>query len=91
MHVLVAGRTQSKLDHIVKMIKEKGGSAEAVVADATKEIDTLNLFNIAEMLGTLRLAIYNTGNNTPGKIIDMDASYFEDSWRVCCFGGFFIC
>ena len=34
------------------------------------------------------LAIYNAGNNTPGKIIDMDAAYFEQSWRVVCFGGF---
>src|ERR1700712_3180960 len=28
------------------------------------------------------------GNNTPGKIIDMEAGYFEQSWRVVCFGGF---
>ena len=36
----------------------------------------------------LELAIYNAGNNTPGRIADMEASYFEDSWRVCCYGGF---
>jgi NAD(P)-dependent dehydrogenase (short-subunit alcohol dehydrogenase family) len=36
----------------------------------------------------LTLAIYNTGNNTPGRIADMSAEYFENSWRVCCFGGF---
>jgi len=88
MHVLVSGRTQSKLDFIVNMIKDQGGSAESVVADATNETDTVKLFEIAKTKGTLRLAIYNTGNNTPGKIIDMEASYFEDSWRVCCFGGF---
>ena len=88
MHVLVAGRTRSKLDLIVNKIKENGGSAEAVEADATKEADTARLFDVAQKKGKLKLAIYNTGNNTPGKIIDMDASYFEDSWRVCCFGGF---
>jgi NAD(P)-dependent dehydrogenase (short-subunit alcohol dehydrogenase family) len=27
-------------------------------------------------------------NNTPGKIIEMDADYFENAWRVVCFGGF---
>ena len=88
MHVLVSGRTQSKLDSVVNIIKEKGGSAEAVEGDAVHEGDTLNLFEVAKTKGQLRLAIYNTGNNTPGKIIDMDASYFEDSWRVCCYGGF---
>ena len=25
---------------------------------------------------------------TPGRIIDMEADYFENAWRVCCFGGF---
>ena len=32
--------------------------------------------------------IYNAGNNTPGRIVDMEADYFENSWRVCCFGAF---
>ena len=27
-------------------------------------------------------------SNTPGRIIDMEADYFENSWRVGCFGGF---
>ena len=88
MHVLVSGRTKSKLDHVVELIQKKGGSAEAIVADATDESKTVELFETAKARGNLKLAIYNTGNNTPGKIIDMEASYFEESWRVCCFGGF---
>ena len=39
-------------------------------------------------LGAISVAIYNAGNNFPGTIIDMDADYFESTWRVCCFGGF---
>jgi NAD(P)-dependent dehydrogenase (short-subunit alcohol dehydrogenase family) len=88
LHVLVAGRTQEKLDAIVELIASNGGSAEAVVADATSEADTATLFARADEAGPLDLAIYNTGNNTPGRIVDMDAEYFEQSWRVCCFGGF---
>ena len=86
LHILVAGRTQSKLDAIVTAIGEAGGSAETVVADATRETDINTLF--AKAGDTLDLAIYNAGNNTPGKIIDMDPAYFEQSWRVCCYGGF---
>ena len=86
LHVLVAGRTREKLDAVVKSIQEDGGSAEAVVADATRESDTRNLFEQAGK--DLSLAIYNAGNNTPGRIEDMEADYFEQSWRVCCFGGF---
>jgi NAD(P)-dependent dehydrogenase (short-subunit alcohol dehydrogenase family) len=86
LHVLVAGRTQARLDAVVKSITEAGGSAEAVVADATSEPDTVALFERAG--DALDLAVYNAGNNTPGRIEDMEADYFERSWRVCCFGGF---
>ena len=86
LHVLVAGRTQAKLDAVVDAIGGAGGSAQAVIADATVEADTERLFEIAG--SDLTVAIYNTGNNTPGRIADMSAEYFENSWRVCCFGGF---
>ncbi len=86
LHVLAAGRTQEKLDVIVEAITQAGGSAEAVIADATSEADTERLFGLAG--SDLALAIYNTGNNTPGRISEMSAEYFENSWRVCCFGGF---
>ena len=86
LHVLVAGRSQDKLDSVVEAIRKDGGSAEAVVADATSESDTQALFDRAG--DSLGLAIYNVGNNTPGRIAEMEAKYFEQSWRVCCFGGF---
>jgi len=86
LHVLVAGRTADKLEAVADGIRAAGGSAEAVVADATSEADVQALF--ARAGDDLDLAVYNAGNNTPGKIIDMEADYFEQSWRVCCFGGF---
>src|SRR3979490_632662 len=85
-HVLVVGRTKSALDAVVADITAAGGKATAVVADATSETDTIALFDKAG--ADLELAIYNAGNNTAGKIIDMEAGYFEQSWRVVCFGGF---
>ena len=45
------------------------------MADATSEADTERLFDLAG--NDLALAIYNTGNNTPGRIADMSAEYFE--------------
>ena len=84
-HVLVAGRTQSKLDAVVDSIVSAGGSARAVVADSTSGPHREIVCDGGE---DLTLAIYNTGNNTPGRIAEMSAEYFENSWRVCCFGGF---
>jgi NAD(P)-dependent dehydrogenase (short-subunit alcohol dehydrogenase family) len=86
LNVLVAGRTKAALDAVVADIVAAGGRAAAVVADATSEADTIALFDKAG--ADLELAIYNAGNNTAGKIIDMTADYFEQSWRVVCFGGF---
>lgn len=85
-HVLVAGRTADTLALTVDAIKQAGGSAQAVVTDATDEAQVVDLFKAAG--SSLKLAIYNAGNNTPGTLIDMTAEYFENSWRVCCFGGF---
>jgi NAD(P)-dependent dehydrogenase (short-subunit alcohol dehydrogenase family) len=86
LKVIVAGRTQSAVDAVAADIAKAGGHAVPVVADATSEQDIARLFDHAG--SDLDLAIYNAGNNTPGKIIDMEAAYFEQSWRVACFGGF---
>src|SRR6516165_3367288 len=86
LKVIVAGRTQSTVETVAEDIRRTGGQAVPVVADATSERDIAGLFDSAG--NDLDLAIYNAGNNTPGKIVDMDAGYFEQSWRVVCFGGF---
>jgi NAD(P)-dependent dehydrogenase (short-subunit alcohol dehydrogenase family) len=88
LHVVVAGRTRDKLDAVVASIADAGGTATAVVADATSEADTIALFETAAGLGRLECAIYNAGNNTPGRIADMEADYFERSWRMSGWGGF---
>ena len=88
LHVLVSGRTESSLSAVVEEVQSLGGDASLCVADATSEQDIERLFERAEALGAISVAIYNAGNNFPGTIIDMDADYFESTWRVCCFGGF---
>jgi NAD(P)-dependent dehydrogenase (short-subunit alcohol dehydrogenase family) len=86
LKVIVAGRTQAAIETVVQDIARAGGRAVPVVADATSEGDIAKLFDAAG--ADLDLAIYNAGNNAPGKIVDMDAGYFEQSWKVVCFGGF---
>ena len=88
LHVFVAGRTRAKLDKVVSMVEADGNRASAYVADAADEADVIRLFDEAAGAGPLSVGIYNAGNNTPGRIVDMEASYFEKSWRTGCFGGF---
>lgn len=88
LHVFVSGRTQEKIEAVAQAIRAEGGTATAFVADATVEQDVLALFAAAAAAGRIELVVYNTGNNTPGRVEDMTAEFFEQSWRVCCFGGF---
>jgi NAD(P)-dependent dehydrogenase (short-subunit alcohol dehydrogenase family) len=86
LEAVVAGRTQASLDAVVADIERAGGKASSFVAEATNEANVAALFDYA---GTaMDLAIYNAGNNTAGRNLEMEADYFEKSWRVVCFGGF---
>src|SRR5215469_2126566 len=86
LKVIIAGRTRAAIEALARDIARTGSEAIPMVADATNESDIAKLFDAAG--ADLDLAIYNAGNNTPGKIVDMNAGYFEQSWRVICFGGF---
>ena len=89
-HVFIAGRTQEKVEMLEETLTEEGYSATAVACDATRESDIIQLFDVVSSVGTgpLDLAVYNVGNSRPGTIREMDAQYFEDSWKLLCFGGF---
>lgn len=90
LHVFIAGRSREKIGQVEKSINEAGSSATAVVCDATSEEAVTELFNTVQGEGDapLELAVFNVGNNRPGLIKDMDASYFEEAWRSVCFSGF---
>ena len=88
LHVVVAGRTREKLDHVVSEIEKSGGQASAIVCDCVDETAIAESFRQVSTIGDLDLAIYNVGNNFPGTILEMEAEYFENAWRSVCFGGF---
>ncbi|MCZ6831598.1 MAG: SDR family NAD(P)-dependent oxidoreductase [Gammaproteobacteria bacterium] len=88
LHVVVAGRTREKLDAVVAAIERDGGAGTAVVCDTRDESAVVALVAQAEAIAPIDLAIYNAGNNMPGDFLEMEASYFEQCWRVGCFGGF---
>jgi len=88
LHVVVSGRTPAKIEPLAEAIRKKGGAATAVAADATAESEVAGLVRRAEAIGPIDAAIYNAGNNMPGEFLSMEAAYFEQCWRVGCFGGF---
>ena len=84
--VFVAGRTRDTINKVVDSIVQDGNKAKSIIVDSTDENQVKSMMD--EVGSGLDFAIYNVGNNTPGKIIDMDPSYFRNSWESCCFGGF---
>ena len=84
--VFVVGRTRSSLDNVVNNILNDGNRAIPIVVDATDENQIKNM--IKEIGPGLDFAVYNVGNSRPGKIVEMDANYFRESWESGCFGGF---
>lgn len=89
LHVFPAGRSREKLAATNAEIEAAGGRATPVVADATLAGDVARLFDaVEERGGAPALAVYNAGNNRLKPLLEMDDAFFEDVWRLCCFGGF---
>ncbi len=91
LHVFAAGRTRERLEGVVGEIERDGGRASAVPTDTTVSDDVRALLDRAvEEGGSLDLVAFNAGNNRPSALLDMDDDFFEDVWRLCCFGGFLV-
>jgi NAD(P)-dependent dehydrogenase (short-subunit alcohol dehydrogenase family) len=87
----VAGRTPERLEAVVEEIEASGGRATAVPCDATESAEVVALIDRAiEEGGRLDLVAYNVGNNQFSSLLDMTDEFFENLWRLCCFGGFIV-
>jgi len=93
-HVLAAGRTQAKIDALAARIRDKGGSADALLTDATDEQQVLRLFDRAiqpgQGLKPVDLVVFNAGNNQTLNFRELQAAKFEEFWRVGCYAGFLV-
>ena len=92
LHVFAAGRTKPRLDALVGRITGAGGTATAVPSDTTQEAEVVRLFEVAQQAtgGPPSVVLYNAGNNAFVDFRKTEAAFFEDMWRVACFGGFLV-
>ena len=90
LHVFVVGRTQAKLDALVRGIEADGGQATAVPADCSQAKDIESVFEqIAASGMPLRFAVHNmAAPNMPTPFLDTDITFFETHWRRSTFAGF---
>jgi NAD(P)-dependent dehydrogenase (short-subunit alcohol dehydrogenase family) len=89
LHVVVGGRTKEKVLAVAEALRASGAQATHAVGNATDSIDVAHLFDVAEKIdGPPEVVVYNVGNNRFSPLLEMTDAFFEDLWRVCCFGGF---
>ena len=93
-HVFVAGRTAEKVERVAGAIVSRGGSAQPVATDTTREQDVVELFDRAMSAGPgfdpVDLVVFNAGNNRKLDFRTLSAEAFEEFWRIGCFGGFLV-
>ena len=88
LHAILAGRTLEKVEAVADVIKQAGGSAEAVRADVTQADDQDALFDIVAQRGDVAAVLYNAGNNAIIPFEQLDAATYEAFWRVGNLGAF---
>ncbi|MEL6662618.1 MAG: SDR family NAD(P)-dependent oxidoreductase [Pseudomonadota bacterium] len=87
-HVIVAGRTDEKVEAAAGEIRDAGGSAEGFRTDVTSEADQDALFEHAKQKGPVDAVLFNAGNNAIIPFEDLEPELVEKFWRVGCFAGF---
>lgn len=88
MNVFISGRTQERLDLIVREIHASGGQAIAVAGDVTEAAFIKETLERIAAAGRLDAAIFNAGGNRWKPTLDMENGFFEEVWRLCCMAGF---
>jgi NAD(P)-dependent dehydrogenase (short-subunit alcohol dehydrogenase family) len=61
---------------------------DSIECDVTREADVLRAFDAAG--AAPKLVVYNAGNAMIRPLLEMDAAFFEEAWRVGCLGGFLV-
>jgi NAD(P)-dependent dehydrogenase (short-subunit alcohol dehydrogenase family) len=90
LHVFIAGRSEYKLQKVAEKIRQRGGSADIVIADATIERDVAHLFLMAVQEGyRVEIAAYNVDSNIPSPLLETDTKTYYELWKQNCLGAFF--
>ena len=88
LHVFAAARSVDRLEALAEEIRAAGGACTPVPTDATDPAQIEALFERASETGPPELVLYNAARQGLRPLAEMDDDFFEDIWRITCFGGF---
>jgi NAD(P)-dependent dehydrogenase (short-subunit alcohol dehydrogenase family) len=90
-HVYLGARSGERTEAVAKEIAATGGRATPVRVDTTRTKDVTRVLDQALTEGgSLDAVVYNAGNNRFKPLLEMEDDFFEDVWRLVCFGGFLV-
>ncbi|MBA1146915.1 SDR family NAD(P)-dependent oxidoreductase [Ectothiorhodospiraceae bacterium WFHF3C12] len=90
-HMIVSSRRGDNCEAVARRIREGGGRADAVAADATDPAAVQALFDqVLTGAGRPSVVVFNAGAFEPNRVTDIDPDDFERCWRVGCLGGFLV-
>ena len=76
-HVVVGGRTPTKIEAISNEVRLAGGTAIPIKVDVTDEVQVVDLFNkVDSMTGALNFVSYNAGNSFSHVSLTMTVDFF---------------
>jgi NAD(P)-dependent dehydrogenase (short-subunit alcohol dehydrogenase family) len=90
LHAALVRRNADELAPLVAEIEAAGGRATAFAADARREEDVARVFEEAERLGPVEVAIHNIGANVAFPIRATEARKYFKIWELACFSGFLV-
>lgn len=85
--LVLVGRNGDKLNGSAQALRDAGAQVEAIIGDVTDASLVERVVAEAEARAPIEAAIFNAGGNVPKPFLEMDASFFEDMWRVNAFAG----
>ena len=88
--VFAVGRTWDRLIRTVAQIDPGVGSVIPVAADATHEVEVIQVFEEVARQSIPELVVYNVDRNEKAALLDTSPQLFEDLWRQNCLGGFLV-
>ena len=82
-------RDAAKLQPLIDVIRDEGGTAHGFGSDARKEEEVVALFEkIESEIGPIEVLVFNIGANVAASILEETARKYFKIWEMGCFGGF---
>ena len=92
LHVIAAARSTERVAALTGEIAASAGRATALRCDTTQSAEVAALFEAAERASGAppALVVYNAGDTRMSPLLEMSDAFFEETWRVGCYGGFLV-